>query len=326
MKGKSPFIPILIMLFFLLAIPLNSLTSNSRSVSPSNYGKIAFASCRDGNWDIYVMNADGNNQQRLTINYAGDYDPAWSPDGTKIAFISDRDGNNEIYIMDADGSNQRNLTNNLADEYEPAWSPDCEKIAFISDREGNLSIFIMNKDGSNQKRLTKNGVISEDQNYIWLEAPAWSPDGTKIAFTSKKNGSYQIYVMDADGSNQRKLTRDPDWNFHPTWSSDGKKIAFVSRRDGNWEIYVMDADGSNQRRLTKSRGGDFDPAWSPDRKKIAFVSYRDGILVDKILMSEIYVMNADGNNQQRITFNSANDFAPAWCCQSIINSSFLNPD
>ena len=119
-------------------------------------GRIAFESIRDGNLEIYVMNADGSNQTRLTDNPASDSDPTWSADGQKIAFASNRDGNWQIYIMNADGSNQTRLTNNQADDAYPAWSPDGQRIAFTSNRDGNLEIYVMNPDGSQQSRLTNN--------------------------------------------------------------------------------------------------------------------------------------------------------------------------
>jgi hypothetical protein len=113
-------------------------------------GRIAFISKRDGNWEIYVMNADGSGQTNLTNNPAHDWGPSWSPDGRRIAFYSDRDGNWEIYVMNADGSGQTNLTNNPADDWGPSWSPDGRRIAFFSDRDGNREIYVMNADGSGQ--------------------------------------------------------------------------------------------------------------------------------------------------------------------------------
>ena len=116
-------------------------------------GKITFMSSRDGNAEVYVMNADGSGQTRLTKNnQTWDYCPAWSPDGSKIAFESDRDGNWEIYVMNADGSEQTRLTNNPEEDYSPAWSPDGSKIAFMSKRDGNYEIYVMNADGSEQTR------------------------------------------------------------------------------------------------------------------------------------------------------------------------------
>ncbi|MBI5293034.1 MAG: PD40 domain-containing protein [Chloroflexi bacterium] len=172
-------------------------------------GRIAFTSNRDGNREIYVMNADGLDPTRLTYNQAGDSDPAWSPDGARIAFSSERDGNWEIYVMNADGSDQTNLTNNSAADVPPAWSPDGARIAFYSYRDGNAEIYVMNADGSNQTRLTNNSA----NDY----APAWSPDGARIAFGSYRDNKDEIYVMNADGSNQTRLTNNSADDWDPAW-------------------------------------------------------------------------------------------------------------
>jgi len=162
----------------------------SPSWSPDDKN-IAFASDRDGNWEIYIMNTDGSGQIRLTNNTAVDGAPSWSPDDKNIAFESDRDGNWEIYIMNADGSGQTNLTDNPADDFSPSWSPDGKRIAFASDRDGNWEIYIMNADGSGQTNLTDNPV-----DYY---ASSWSPDGKRIAFESDRDGNYEIYVMNVEG-------------------------------------------------------------------------------------------------------------------------------
>jgi len=127
--------------------------------------RIAFASVHDDNYEIYVMNADGSNQIRLTDNPAHDIGFTWSPDGRKIAFTSDRDGNYAIYVMNADGSNQTCLTNNQANNGSPAWSPDGNEIAFASDHDGKAEIYVMNADGSDQTRLTDNPA--SDYNPTW---------------------------------------------------------------------------------------------------------------------------------------------------------------
>jgi len=138
------------------------------------------------------------------------------------------------------------------------------------------------------------------------DAPAWSPDGAHIAFTSFRHGHPgEIYVMRPDGTGQRDLTNNPAYDDLSAWSPDAKKIAFTSNRDGNDEIYTMNANGSNQRRLTRSGSADYSPSWSPDGRKIAFWSTRDG-------NGEIYVMNADGSNQTRLTNNPASDYSPNW--------------
>jgi len=260
--------------------------------------QIAFASYRDGNWEIYAMDAEGKNPRRLTNNVANDTSPDWSPDGQRIAFISNRDGNDELYVMDADGKNPRRLTNHPGWDGGPSWSPDGQRIAFGSYRDGNWEIYAMDADGDNQRNLTNNPANDC--------VPSWSPDGQRIAFTSKRDGgNFEIYVMDADGKNQRNLTNSPAEDNFPTWSPGGQGIAFGFVQDGNFEIYVMDADGKNPRRLTNNVANDTFPSWSPDGQRIAFVSDRDG---DR----EIYVMDADGNNLHNLTNNPAEEGTPDW--------------
>ena len=301
--------------------------------------QIVFSSNRDGHFrddipgipkllapEIYVMDADGGNQRRLTNNPARDYAPSWSPDGKWIAFVSDRDGQvnpihgfpaPEIYVMDADGGNQRRLTDNPARDYSPSWSPDGKRIVFSSDRDNdrdhNIEIYVMDADGSNPERLTNN--FTED------EYPAWSPDGKRIVFSARREAhvkkefdmTYEIYVMDADGQNEQRLTDNRNNDWKPVWSPDGERIAFAADRKGDvvsFDIYVMDADGGNQQKLTNHRASDGSPSWSPDGERIVFNSNRDG-------NAEIYVMDADGGNEQNLTNNPHNDGSPAW-----LNSPF----
>jgi Tol biopolymer transport system component/predicted Ser/Thr protein kinase len=266
--------------------------------SPTPYsGRIVFDSYRDGNLEIYVMNADGSGLKNLTNNPAGDYVPSWSPDSTRIAFASKRDGNHEIYVMNADGSGQTRLTDDPAEDYAPCWSLDSTHVAFQSDRDGDYEIYVMNADGSGQTRLTNNPANDHD--------PSWSPDCMHIAFYSDRDGNQEIYVMNADGSGQTRLTNNPADDYYPSWSPDGTRIAFTSKRDGNREIYVMNVDGSEQTRLTNNLASDYYPSWSPDSTRIAFTSERDG-------NGEIYVMNTDGSGLKNLTGNPADDWWPFW--------------
>ena len=134
---------------------------------PPILGQIAFMSDRDGDSNIYVMDADGGNVQQLTDDPPWDWDPAWSPDGTRIAFHSDRDGDEDIYVMDADGGNVRQLTDDPGWDWDPAWSPDGTRIAFNSDRDGDWDIYVMDADGGSVLQLT------DDPGRDW--APAWPP-------------------------------------------------------------------------------------------------------------------------------------------------------
>jgi Tol biopolymer transport system component len=140
---------------------------------------------------------------------------------------------------------------------------------------------------------------------IGNDAPAWSPDGNRIAFTAFRHGNGEIYVMRADGRGQTRLTRTTAHEDHAAWSPDGTRIAFASTRNGNYEIYVMNADGSNQRRLTNEPRNDYLPTWSPDGRSIAWQSDRGGDY-------DIYAMDASGGNVRRLTTSSWADTSPSW--------------
>ena len=269
--------------------------------------KIAFVSSRDGNnYEIYVMNADGSNQTRLTNNPGYDTSPEWSPDGTKIAFVSRREGNDyEIYVMNADGSNQTRLTNNPGYEPSPEWSPDGTRIVFYRfSTVGTVGIYVMNADGSNQTQLTNSG---------YDYSPRWSPDSSRITFISTRdepspstcnfNCNVEIYSMNADGSNQTRLTNNPRLDSSPEWSPDGTRIMFRSLRDNYINIYVMNADGTSQTRLTNITDDLYfdvvSPIFSPDGTRIVFLnSYT---FIGEVIFSQLYVMNADGSNLVRLT-------------------------
>ncbi len=199
--------------------------------------------------------------------------PDWSPDGTKIAFASNRDNSGEIYVMNTDGKNPKNLTLHLDDDSWPRWSPDGRKIAFESLQvaEGVLNhsdIFVMDADGANRTNLTQNP-------HAYNTTPSWSPDGSKIAFAALRNvnrvdpwnGSLDIYVMNADGTNPARLTEDARFNMFPSWSPDGERIAFMRATHDDItdsDIYVMNADGSGLVNLTQTPGvGEVHPSWKP---------------------------------------------------------------
>jgi len=239
------------------------------SVSPTGK-QIAFHALFPGikNWNIYVMDTDGKNVTQLTADHINKAAllPAWSPDGEKITFCLRENYKTDIYVMRADGSNPVNLTKNCAkpsresgqsENYHPAWSPDSTKIAFSSNMEMDpriRNIYVMDADGKNLKQLTQNRKIG------WTSGhPAWSPDGKYIAYDSGKrdrggNSQSTIFIMDADGKNPRPLITRAN---RPAWSPDGQKIVFVS----NDEIYMIDVDGKNLKRLTMNRYCDTDPCW-----------------------------------------------------------------
>ncbi len=175
------------------------------------------------------------------------------------------------------------------------------KLLFASSRTAGGDIYAMNPDGTQLTQLTSTAGADEQ--------PAWSPDGSKIAFASKRNDAngtlLDIYVMNPNGTNVVRLTNATGDDTAPAWSNDGTKIAFQSKRDGNIEVYVMNADGTNQKRLTDNPNQDLEPAWSPNGQKIAFASNRSG-------GPNIWVMNANGTNPVRLTTSTQPEGGPSW--------------
>ncbi|HMG72798.1 MAG TPA: PKD domain-containing protein, partial [Pyrinomonadaceae bacterium] len=304
----------------------------------SGSSKIVFASNRDGSMQIYVMNADGSGQTRLTYSGANDDYPRWSPSGSKIVFQSDRDnpdtGFFDIYVMNADGSGQTRLTTDPNDDSAAVWSPDGSKIAFQSARNSvNYQIYVMNADGSGQMEITGNTTDDTGNNNMGSNGqPAWCPDGTKIAFTSDRDdpGTPSVYVMNVSGLNQTRLTFDYGTrDEQPAWSPNGAKLAFVSTRDStvetwqetdddgnvitksklrvNKEVYVMNANGSNLVRLTNTLANDDSPSWSGDGTKIVFRSDRERDCCDPT--AQVWTMNQDGSNQTNLSSSSNGDYS-----------------
>ena len=162
-----------------------SLVLTSASHAQLENMKIAFESERDGNKEIYVMDADGKNLVNLTNHPARDTSPSWSPDGQKITFVSNRDGNGEIYVMDADGKNPINLTNHPARDWAPSWSPDGKKIAFMSLRDGNKEIYVMDADGKNPINLTNHAADDWHPSWFPLSKSAVSFRGRFLTLWGK---------------------------------------------------------------------------------------------------------------------------------------------
>jgi Tol biopolymer transport system component len=261
--------------------------------------RIAFASDRDGDSEIFIMNGDGTNVQQLTSNQANDDKPAWSPDGTRIAFESDLDGDFDIYVMNADGTGLAKLTDSEADEWGPSWSPDGSKISYHGTADGDIEIYVMNADGSGAQQLTFN-TISTDR------SAEWSPDGSSLVYFSDESGGRELYIVNINSGAITRVTEDEWYDGHPEWSPAGNQFVFSSTRvNANAEIFLMNLDGSNKRRLTNYAGTDEDPTFSPDGSMIAFESTMSGNW-------DIWIINADGTGLQQLTNSPGRDWSADW--------------
>ncbi len=205
--------------------------------------------------EIYVMNADGSNQTRITTNESRDIAPSWSPDGSKIIFQSNQTGQWQIFTINPSGGDLTRITTTSSNEGQPQFSPDGSKIVFTSTRSGEGQIWTMNADGSSPFRVTQDSY-SDDY-------PAWSPDGRLIAFTSERSsGGADTYTITPAGTDESAGLTSLFTQL-PQWSSDSSRIVVQSPRDGNWDVYSMKVDGTDQVRLTTDAGLDMSPFWGP---------------------------------------------------------------
>ena len=285
--------------------------------------ELAFTSFRDGQHDIFVIYDDGTGRRQITNDELKEVELTWSPDGSQIAFRGYLDVRRSgypahIYTVDFDGSNHTQVTDEPGYHSEPTWSPDGSQIAFISGGEyiWGLSVSVLNFYG-NETTLLYPSIHNEEYGALSsVESPAWSPDGTRIAFAAKPwNGGplpeLELYVINVDGSGLKRLTyRDGD-DTNPTWSPDGSKLAFESHLPGNRRYYhtpdiyaVVDFNPTDQP-LSDNAYSDLVPVWSPDGTRIAYVSDNDGD-------DEIYISNANGTEIKQLTANDHADSRPAW--------------
>ena len=274
-------------------------------------GKVAFASNRDRNWDIWTMNPDGSDPVNLTRDVASDFHPAWSPTGEQILFVSFRDGRSSLYLMDADGKNIKRLLDNWRSRSPATWSPDGRRIASVRDSV----LYIITIDGKSVVPVAQTGFES-------VGDPAWSPDGKQIAFIFYKlKQGYELRLLNVKTLEQTillgELGKYPH-KLYPAWSPDGNQIAFVLHKFRPilnhtdafaWQdeetIYLINRDGSNLRQLVSEKGPDaLHPTWSPHGDEII---YQQGIHLPEVGdIRQLFKINVDSRTKTRLTYEGTN--------------------
>ena len=258
------------------------------TAEPSIPGEILFMSDRDGDWELYTVNADGTGLNQITNNEVDDWSGVYSPDGTKIAFDAKHGtAPGDIFVVNADGTGLKNLTSSFAEDAFATWSPDGKQIVFERKINDTYRLHIMNSDGSRSR------LLNEVNTGGW-SIPAWAPVGSKIAFSGRMDGDTEIYILDiADDSITQITNNQGIGDVWPTWSPDGTKIAFLSNSDGSENIFTINPDGTDRRQITQDDLFKTEPAWSPDGKYIAFTK-SDGTNSLGRSQSEIFLVTTDG--------------------------------
>jgi TolB protein len=270
--------------------------------------KIAFCSDRDATAErrakeLYIVDYDGFNPRRVTVNGSLNILPTWTPDGRSLAYVSYRQGSPLVFLASIfEGKSVANVTGEPRDAqaFAPAVSPDGKKIAFASNRRGNLDIWVANIDGSGSRRLTSSPAQDT--------APVWSPTGQEIAFTSNRTGTPQIYVMDSEGLNPRRVTTIGNYNDAPAWnpSKQYSEIAYTSRLEaGGFDIAVIDLGTRQVRQISQGRGSCEYPSWAPNGRHLAFACSRGKNW-------QITISDRDGSSVHTLATGAGSNVQPDW--------------
>jgi Tol biopolymer transport system component len=240
--------------------------------------------------DVWVVSAKGGRPERLTHSYEDDWHPVWSPDGTKIAFDRQDDGYNWVYVVNADGTGLRRLTPNF--NWSPAWTSD-GRISYLNSR----GIWVMNADGTHKRLFTRAKLDITGYSSV---APAWSPDGTHVAYSTGD----VLWVLNADGTGRRKIYGNRQGGTGtPTWSPDSLRITWTQGGEGDYEIYVAKVDGSEVRQVTDNTAvQDEAPAWSRNGRSIIFTRTCLGPKhgQERERRTAVVIADADGGKAQKL--------------------------
>lgn len=261
--------------------------------------------------EIYVMDWDGANLQKISTHKSVAISPAWAPDASKVAYTAfayhtqAKTRNADMFLYELATGKRWLISYRQGINSGAAFMPDGKSLLLTISQGGNPDIFRVSIDGKDLKRIT-NGP----NNAMNVE-PAPSPDGSKIAFSSDRSGQPMIYTMDVDGGNVQRYTFAGRYNASPSWSPDGKKLAFAGFDKSHFDIFVLDIASKQLTRLTSAQkangkmADNEDPTFSPDGRHVMYVSNRTG-------KNQIYISSPDGTNERRITVDSNAYFKPKW--------------
>lgn len=276
----------------------------SRVVASSDRGGSKFK-------EIYVMDWDGANVDKITNHKSVAISPNWSPDGTKVAYTAfvqrakTKTRNADMFIYEILTGKRWLVSYRQGINSGAAFNADGNSLFLTLSQSGTPDIYKLALDGTLKGRITNGprGAMNVE--------PAISPDGKKIAFSSDRSGNPMIYVMNIDGSNPTRVTFAGKYNATPAWSPDGKKLAFAGWSADHFDIFTMNANGTDMLRITSARkpngkwAQNEDPTWSSDGRLLMYTSNRTG-------KNQIYISNLDGSEERRITNDNFNYFKPKW--------------
>lgn len=217
--------------------------------------KIIYNSYKDGGGPmLYLKDLTSGSERRISSREGLNIGAAWVHNGKEVALTLSHGDNSDIYTIDLKGKIIARLTSHWGIDVSPTFSPDGKRIAFVSNRSGSPQIYVKDLKEGKEERLTFEGKYNT--------SPSWSKLN-RIAFSGMNNGRFDIFTINPDGSDLRRLTENQGNNEDPCWSPDGRYIVFSSNRDGRYHLYLMNANGQNQRKLTSKRGEQTSPSWSP---------------------------------------------------------------
>jgi TolB protein len=261
--------------------------------------------------EIYVMDWDGTEPDKITNHKSIALSPSWSPDGSKVAYTAfvqrskTKTRNADLFVYDIFTGKKNIVSYRQGMNSGSNFSPDGKYIYLTLSQNATPDIFKITVDGEMASKITNgpHGAMNIE--------PAISPDGRRIAFSSDRSGQPMIWIADADGTGARRITFAGHYNSTPAWSPDGKKIVFAGWESDHFDVFVMNTDGSGMTRITQARkpngkaAMNEDPVFSPDGRLLMYTSNRTGNY-------QIYISNLDGTEEHRITQDSHNYFKPKW--------------